>query len=117
MTLRPGSETDYRAGAVNAMDAASDESDRAENEGMPERHVASETTSLERRVLAHERVLQTLIAHMSEADPAILERLDDVFSQPLKRYEQNFTDTDDYAQEFIHEVMRIGRHNRKSNRG
>lgn len=42
-----------------------------------------EETDLERRVLAHERILQALIAHMAEADPQFIARLSAVFSDPL----------------------------------
>jgi hypothetical protein len=34
-----------------------------------------ENTDLERRVLAHEQILQVLIAHMAEAEPKFLDRL------------------------------------------
>ena len=76
--------------------------------------MAVENTDLERRVLAHERILQALIAHLAEADPSVLTRLRDVFTEhhALGADEQDYTDTAGYAEQFIHEVMRVGRHAR-----
>lgn len=70
-----------------------------------------ENTDLERRVLAHERILQVLIAHMAESEPSVLARLRDVFSEhnALGAHEQDYTDTAGYAEQFIHEVTRLGR--------
>ena len=67
-------------------------------------------TDLERRVLAHERILQTLIAHMAETEPKFLLRLTDTFCVPMKmeRHEQGYTDTDSYAEEFIRSVVALG---------
>jgi hypothetical protein len=67
-------------------------------------------TDLERRVLAHERILQTLIAHMAETQPKFLLRLTDTFCVPMKmeRHEQDYTDTDSYAEEFIRSVAGLG---------
>jgi len=67
-------------------------------------------TDLERRVLAHERILQTLIAHMAETEPKLLLRLTDTFCVPMKleRHEQDYTDTDSYAEEFIRSVAGLG---------
>lgn len=69
-----------------------------------------ENTDLERRVLAHERILQVLIAHMAEAEPRFLDRLRTVFSDPMRvsRAEHDYTDTDAYAERFIREVLRLG---------
>lgn len=89
--------------------------DRAENEGMTfrpqkastrtdsERHPA-ETTNLERRVLAHQRILQSLIAHMTETDPRFLERLQQTYNIQIKYREQDYTDTGDFAEEFVHAI-------------
>lgn len=68
-----------------------------------------ENTDLERRVLAHEQILQVLIAHMAEAEPKFLARLREVFTQRhrLGTREQDFTDTAAYAEEFIQEVSRL----------
>ena len=40
-----------------------------------------ENTDLERRVLAHERILQVLIAHMAESEPKFLDRLKAIFTR------------------------------------
>jgi len=40
-----------------------------------------ENTDLERRVLAHEQILQVLIAHMAEAEPNFLDRLQQIFAK------------------------------------
>ena len=89
--------------------------DRAENEGMTfrpkkastktdsEQHRA-ETTILERRVLAHERILQSLIAHMTETDPRFLQRLQQTYNIQIKYREQDYTDTGDFAEEFVHAI-------------
>lgn len=68
-----------------------------------------ETTELERRVLAHERILQSLIAYMSKTEPRFVDHLRDRFVEPMKmaRREHDYTDVDDYAEEFIRAVMLI----------
>ncbi|MFV3132043.1 hypothetical protein [Niveispirillum sp. KHB5.9] len=72
--------------------------------------MAIENTDLERRVLAHERILQILIAHMTEAEPKFLERLQEKFSKShgLGANEHDFVDTHQYAREFIRTVVNIG---------
>ncbi|WP_404400520.1 hypothetical protein [Pelagibacterium halotolerans] len=85
-----------------------------ENEGMvtvvespaAEWHPAphAETTSLERRVLAHERILQSLIAHMAETNHDFLQRLQQTFRLPTKYREQDYTDTEDFAEEFVRAI-------------
>jgi hypothetical protein len=67
-----------------------------------------ENTDLERRVLAHEQILQVLIAHMAEAEPKFLDRLKEVFTQhhTLGANEQDYTDTAAYAEQFIRQVAR-----------
>src|SRR4051794_10172949 len=40
-----------------------------------------ENTDLERRVLAHEQILQVLIAHLAEAEPKFLDGLKEIFTQ------------------------------------
>lgn len=69
-----------------------------------------ETTDLERRVLAHERILQALIAYMSRTEPRFVDHLRVRFVEPMAmaRHEQDYKDVDDYAEEFIRAVMRIG---------
>lgn len=65
--------------------------------------MAIENTDLERRVLAHERILQALIHHMSEAQPDFLDRLKRTFgsSYTLGQHEQDFTSTRQYGEQFI----------------
>jgi hypothetical protein len=67
-----------------------------------------EKTDLERRVLAHERILQVLIAHMAETEPRFLDRLTVVFTgrQQQGAYEQDYTDTAGYAEQFVGQVIR-----------
>ena len=71
---------------------------------------AAETTDLERRVLAHERILQALIAHITETEPKFLARLSERFSEPMQmvRREHDHTDTDSHAEDFIRAVVRLG---------
>ena len=69
-----------------------------------------EATDLERRVLAHERVLQSLIAYMARTEPRFIDRLREQFVEPMHmaRREQDHRETDDYAEEFIRAVMLLG---------
>jgi hypothetical protein len=68
-----------------------------------------ENTDLERRVLAHEWILQVLIAHMSEAEPKFLERLQKMFIENVHTgsSEHDYTDTLEYAQQFIGQIVRL----------
>ena len=68
-----------------------------------------ENTDLERRVLAHEQILQVLIAHMAEAEPKFLDRLQQIFTKhhTLGADEQDYTDTAAYAEQFIQQVARL----------
>ena len=68
-----------------------------------------ENTDLERRVLAHEQILQVLIAHMAEAEAKFLDRLQQIFTKhhTLGPDEQDYTDTAAYAEQFIHHVVRL----------
>lgn len=68
-----------------------------------------ENTDLERRVLAHERILQALIAHMAETEPEFVVRLEAAFSGPMRvsRSEHDYTDTDAYAERFIRGIQRL----------
>jgi hypothetical protein len=68
-----------------------------------------ENTDLEQRVLAHEQILQVLIAHMAEAEPKFLDRLQQIFTRhhTLGADEQDYTDTAAYAEQFIHQVARL----------
>mgnify|MGYP006302963989 CR=1 FL=1 len=69
-----------------------------------------EATDLERRVLAHERVLQALIAYMARTEPRFIDHLRDRFVEPMRmtRHEHDHRETDDYAEEFIRAVMLLG---------
>jgi hypothetical protein len=62
-----------------------------------------DSTDLERRVLAHERILQSLIAYMSHSEPRFVEHLKTRFvdTMSMARREQDYRDVDDYAEEFI----------------
>jgi hypothetical protein len=66
----------------------------------------SEVTELERRVLAHERILQALIRHIADDQPEILEKLKARFgSGPnLGEYEQNFVSTEHSGDHFIRSI-------------
>lgn len=78
------------------------------NHAMP---IASpETTELERRVLAHERILQALIAYMARTEPRFVDHLQERFVEPMSmaRHEHDHRETDDYAEEFIRAVMLLG---------
>jgi hypothetical protein len=68
-----------------------------------------ENTDLERRVLAHEQILQVLIAHLAEAEPKFLERLQHIFTNHhvLGAENQDYTDTSQYAEQFIRQVERL----------
>ena len=70
----------------------------------------AETTDLERRVLAHERILQALIAYMARSEPRFVDHLRERFVEPMQmaRHEHDHRETDDYAEEFIRAVMRLG---------
>ena len=70
-----------------------------------------ENTDLERRVLAHERILKVLIGHMAETEPKFLARLKEQFTNQQQHgaHEQDYTDTDAYAERFVHDVVRAGR--------
>ncbi len=72
--------------------------------------MGTEDTDLERRVLAHEQILQGLIAHMVETEPKFLQRLSATFSHPvrLEPVRQDYTDTAAYAARFVREVVRLG---------
>ncbi|MGW6778671.1 hypothetical protein ACWF50_11580 [Brucella pseudogrignonensis] len=69
----------------------------------------NDTTALERKVLAHEQILQVLIGHLAETEPKFLDRLKAVFSldHTLGVNEQDYVNTAQYAERFIHEVERM----------
>jgi len=68
-----------------------------------------ENTDLERCVLAHERILQVLIAHMAESEPKFLDRLRAIFTShhTLGADEQDYIGTEQYAEHFIRHVERL----------
>jgi hypothetical protein len=69
-----------------------------------------ENTDLERRVLAHEQILQALMAQLAEGKPEFLDRMRDRFASARRgAYEHDYVETADYAEAFLREVMRLGR--------
>lgn len=72
--------------------------------------VSPETTDLERRVLAHERVLQALIAFMARTEPQFIDHLRERFVEPMSmaRHEHDHRETDDYAEQFVRAVIFLG---------
>ena len=73
-----------------------------------------ENTDLERRVLAHEQILQVLIAHLAEAEPKFLDGLKEIFTQQrtLGANEHDYTAA--YAEQFIQQVVRLTSKGRRS---
>ncbi|GAA5661916.1 MULTISPECIES: hypothetical protein [Brucella/Ochrobactrum group] len=69
----------------------------------------NDTTALERKVLAHEQILQVLIGHLAETEPKFLDRLKAVFTHHhiLGPNEQNYVNTAQYAEQFIHEIEKM----------
>lgn len=75
-----------------------------------------EVTEVERRVLAHERILQALIGHLADDDPEILVQLKARFGSGhnLGQYEQNYVSTDDYGDHFIRSIeLEVDRRKRR----
>ena len=77
--------------------------------------MSAEDTDLERRVLAHEQILQALIVHMVETEPRFLDRLSSTFSHPVHMHpvqggaeHPDRTDTVAYAAQFVREVIKLG---------
>jgi hypothetical protein len=69
-----------------------------------------ENTDLERRVLAHEQILQALMAQLGEGQPRFLDRMNDRFSRARRgAYEHDYVETADYAEAFLREVARLVR--------
>jgi hypothetical protein len=107
-----------KSGVTDSTDAKRDEGlpDNRKSEDtefthgqIPRSRAEPEDTDLERRVLAHERILQALIAHMAESQPEFVERLDLAFAAQMRvsRPEHDFTDTDSYADRFIRGIRRV----------
>jgi hypothetical protein len=63
----------------------------------------AEATELERRVLAHARILQSLICFLAENQPEILERLKLAFGSGhnVGEYEQDYSSTEQYGDMFV----------------
>jgi hypothetical protein len=69
-----------------------------------------EDADVERRVLAHEQILQALMAQLAEAQPGFLDRMRDRFASVRRgAHEHDYVETADYAEAFLREVMRLGR--------
>lgn len=69
--------------------------------------MAVEDTDLERRVLAHEKILQALITNLIDERPELLGSLCAQFSAPgCGGYQHDHTATAEYAEQFMHEVSR-----------
>jgi hypothetical protein len=76
-----------------------------------------ENTDLERRVLAHEQILQALMAQLAEGQPGFLHRMRDRFAGARRgAREHDYVETADYAETFLREVMRLGRVGRDATR-
>lgn len=69
-----------------------------------------EDTDLERRVLALERVLKSLIVHVARSEPAFLDDLAETFVVPMgmERREHDFVDTDSRAERVIRAATQLG---------
>lgn len=70
--------------------------------------MAVEGTDLERRVLAHEQILQALMAQLAEGQSGFLDQMRDRFACARRgAHEHDYVETADYAEAFLHEVMRL----------
>lgn len=79
--------------------------------------MAVENTDLERRVLAHEQILQALMAQLAEGQPQFLDRMHDRFASARRgSHEHDYVETADYAEAFLREVKRLGRGGRPPDR-
>lgn len=71
--------------------------------------MADQNTDLERRVLAHERILQFLIGELGHDDPPLLDRLAQRFAPQGRRADAHeHTDAEDYAEQFVREIRKLG---------
>ncbi|GGD60704.1 hypothetical protein [Croceicoccus mobilis] len=66
----------------------------------------AQETELERRVLAHARILQALIRHLAEDSPEVLSRLKKAFGpcHTLGEYEHNYSSTEQYGEMFVRAI-------------
>jgi hypothetical protein len=72
--------------------------------------MADQNTDLERRVLAHERILQFLIGELGHDDPPLLDRLAQRFAPHGRRADAHeLTDAEDYAEQFVREIRKLGK--------
>ncbi|MEJ5083393.1 MULTISPECIES: hypothetical protein [unclassified Ochrobactrum] len=71
--------------------------------------MTNDITALERKVLAHEQILQVLIGHLAESEPKFLDRLKAVFTrhQIPGSNEKDDINTAQYAERFIREIERF----------
>lgn len=71
--------------------------------GVKDVSMSIENTDLERRVLAHERILQALILELASDDRRIFDRMRSTFARghDLGEHELDFTSTNQYAEQFI----------------
>lgn len=69
-----------------------------------------ETTDLEKRVLAHEQILQSLIACMSRFEPHFIEHQNERFAEPIGmvHYENDDKDVGSHAEDFLRSVVGPG---------
>jgi hypothetical protein len=69
-----------------------------------------ETTDLERRVLAHERVLQALIAYMARTEPRFVDHLRERFVEPMSMMRSAVTSRSNWAKRTLNgkDVARLG---------
>lgn len=75
-----------------------------------EAQMAVENTDLERRVLAHEQILQALMAQIAEGRPGFLDAMSQRFASARRgAHEHDYVETADYAEAFLREVMRLMR--------
>ncbi len=74
-----------------------------------------EDSELERRVLAHERILQVLIARVDEAEPKFMDRLEATFARRhvLGEGEHDFTAAEQYAEQFLRQTEAPGDERRR----
>lgn len=100
-----------RRGTPNAKDRlACEEGARRGAIELMEAQMAVENTDLERRVLAHEQILQALMAQIAEGRPDFLDAMRQRFASARRgAYEYDYVETADYAEAFIREVMRLMR--------
>ena len=69
-----------------------------------------ETSDLKRTVLAHERILQAVIAFMTRTGPQFVDHLREPFIEPMSmsRHQPGHRQNDDYPEDFICGVMLLG---------